>query len=156
MLGSMSTRVKITTGAIAVAAVVFGVFVAVSVVHGLKGLDASKEDPQKLFMFYVQKEIPASISVQSAVGHAYPMGGTGIIFRFKIGQKDLDDLIVSKRLDKQDSLQDGLFSTQDLAELKHPEFYTTDRDTTWSSSRSSVRMAVDRESGSALYMVFSA
>jgi hypothetical protein len=151
----MSMRVKITIGSIAVAALVFGVFTVVSIVHELKGLDASKEDPQKLFMFYVKKEIPASVSVQNATGHAYPMGGTGITFRFKIGQKDLDDLIVSKRLNKEDSVQDGLLTALDLAELKHPEYYATDRDTTWSSSQSSVRMAVDRESGIVLYMVFS-
>ena len=141
-------------GPIAVAAIVLGLFVILPIVHALGGLDASKEDPQKLFAFYVMKEIPWSVSVQSAVGHAYPMGGTGITFRFKISQKDLDDLIVSKRLDKDNSLQDGLFPAQDLAAFKHPEYYATDRDTTWSSSRSSIRLVVDRESGIVLYMVF--
>jgi len=150
----MRTPLKIAVGVFAFGALVFG-FLIFGFFQFAKGLDASKEDPQKLFAFYVQKQPSPSIKVYSASGHAYPFTGTCIVFRFHIGQKDLDDLIVSKRLDKRDSIQEHLFAAQDMAELKHPEYYTTDRDTTWSSSRSDVRMAADRDSGIVLYMVFS-
>ena len=148
----MRTRVKIAVGVLAFGALVFG-FLIVDFFQFPKAIDASKEDPQLLFTFYVQKQPSPSIKVYSASGHVYPFTGTRIVFRFHIGQKDLDDLIASKRLDKEDSLQGGLFAAQDLAELKHPEYYATDRDTTWSSLRSDVRMAVDRDSGIVLYMV---
>jgi hypothetical protein len=82
-------------------------------------------------------------------------GGTGITFRFQIAEKDLNELIALKHLQKTDELQSGLFSPKQFGEMKHPEFYWTDADTTWSSSRSSVRMAVDKDSNTVLYMVFS-
>jgi hypothetical protein len=72
-----------------------------------------------------------------------------------MGQKDLDELISSKRLRKTESLQSGLFSDADLSAMKRPEYYSTDTDATWSSSLSGVRMVVDRDSGKVLYMVFS-
>jgi len=150
----MKTSSKIAIGGLICGVIIFGIFVF-AFFQAAKGVDASKEDPQKLFGFYVQKQLAPSVKVYSARGHAYPFTGTGIVFRFHIGQSDLDDLIASKLLDKEDSLQEGLFTVQELAELKHPEYYATDKDTTWSSSRSDVRMAVDRSSGNVLYMVFS-
>src|SRR5207302_1928288 len=105
-------------GCLAIVALV--VIAVVLTLRSLQGFDASKEDPYKLYAFYVQKSAPASVKVHSASGRAAPIGGTGICFKLSIGQKDLDDLIKSKRLVKRDSLQDGLFPTQALAELKHP------------------------------------
>jgi hypothetical protein len=145
----MTTRTKIILGGLTI----FAVFVVVSVIQSLKGIDASKEDPQELFMFYVQKPIPPDISVQSAVGHAN-FGGTCITFRLKISGKDLDGLIASKGLQKSDSLQEHLFPDKDLAAMRQPEFYWTDKDMTWSKLGTIVKMAADRDTGAAFYMVF--
>jgi hypothetical protein len=149
----MTKRTKIILSSSAIVCVVFSIFVVVSLVHAFKGIDASKEDPKKLFMFYVQKPIPPDISVQSAVGHAN-FGGTSITFWLKITSKDLDVLIASKGLRKEDSLQEHLFPDKDLAAMKQPEFYATDKDTTWSKLGTTVRVAADREAGTAFYLVF--
>src|SRR4051812_24717531 len=101
-------------GSFAVVAFFF-IFVAIGFFQFFKPLDASKEDPQKLYLFYVQKQMPPSLKVQSAFGRATRMGGTSITFRFQIGQEDLDELISSKHLRKTDGLQTGLFSDADLS-----------------------------------------
>jgi len=145
---------KFALGCLVVGLVLLGLFLA-AFLHAAKGFDASKEDPQKLFMGYVQKQMPPTLKIQGAVGRATPMGGTGITFKFELGQRDLDDLISSKHLQKEDSLQPGLFAAADLAAMKRPEFYATDSDSTWTASLSGIRMAVDRDSGRVLYMVFS-
>ncbi|HXI68802.1 MAG TPA: hypothetical protein VNN22_00435 [Verrucomicrobiae bacterium] len=149
----MTKRTKITLGSLAIAGVIFGILVIVSTVQTIKGIDASKEDPQKLFMFYVQRVMPPDISVQSAVGHAN-FGGTDITFRLKITDKGLDGLIASKGLRKEDSLQEHLFPDKDLAAMRQPEFYATDNDMTWSKLGTTVRMVADRDTGIAFYMVF--
>ena len=99
-LGHMTKRTKIILSCL----VVLAVFMVVSVFQQLRGFDASKEDPQKLFMFYVRNPIPRDVSVQSAVGHAN-FGGTFIKFRLKLSGKALDDLIAVKQLRSADSLQ---------------------------------------------------
>jgi hypothetical protein len=139
---------------------IFGFLVTISVAviffmatafFAFKGFDASKENPQKLFMFYIQKQVPASVKEVSATGHSFPIGGTGITFRFKIDLADLDRLILAKKLQRSEEP----FQFDDSGDLKQSEFYWTDTDTTWSSSRSSVRMGVDRKSGLVIYEVLS-
>jgi hypothetical protein len=152
----MKTGAKIAFGCLGVGFVLF-VVVVLAFLYAAKGFDASKEDPRKLYAFYVQQQIPASVKILAATGSATPMGGTGIAFKFEMSLKDLDDLISSKHLEKQTSLQPGLFLDKDIGALKRPEYYTTDKDTTWRASPpTSIRMAVDRESGVVLYYVFSA
>jgi len=150
MLGHMTKRTKIILSCLFVLAV----FMVVSVFQQLRGFDASKKDPQKLFMFYVRNPIPRDVSVQSAVGHAN-FGGTFIKFRLKLSGKALDDLIAAKQLRSTDSLQPYLLSTNELSELKRPEFYWTDSDKTWSELGKVVKVAADRELGIMFYMVFS-
>lgn len=151
----MKVWAKVTVSILGLAAILFALFGAVILFVGGRVIDASKEDPVKLFRFYVQKQLSPSVQVISAVGRIYPMSGTGIMFRFKINQRDLDDLITSKHLQRVDSIQPGLFAASDLGQLKQPEFYATDKDATWSSALSGVRMAVDREAGFVLYFVVS-
>ena len=150
----MTKRTKITLTSLATAAAIVGFLVVLSIVHALKGIDASKKDPQKLFMAYVQQPIPAGTSVQSAAGHAN-FGGTDITFRLNITTQNLDQLIASKGLQKREiaALQKNLFLDKDLAVMKHPKFYVTDNDMTWSKLGTMVRMAADRDTGIAFYMV---
>jgi len=105
-------------------------------------------------MFYVQKEIPPKIKVQGASGRAN-FGGTCITFRLSTGQREIDDLIASKHLQRNDSIQTNIFIGVDWSEMKNPEYYGTDADRTWSSLGTTVRMAVDRDNGVAFYTVFS-
>lgn len=151
----MKTSAKIALGCLVVGGLFFFLLLA-AFFHAANGFDASKEDPRKLYAFYVQKQMPPTLKVHKAIGGGTPFGGTGVAFKFEIGQTNLDELISSKQLQKVDSLQPGLFSETDLDSLKHAEFYATEFDTTWRASPpTSVRMAVDRESGVVLYYVFS-
>jgi hypothetical protein len=98
--------------------------------------------------------MPASVKIRSASGGGTPIGGTGVVIKFEINQKDLEDLITSKRLQKTGSMQSGLFSQTELDAMKQPEFYWTDSDTTWRATPpTGIRMAVDRTSGIVLYCV---
>jgi hypothetical protein len=137
-------------GVLVIGAIGLGL-IAVFFYQAAKGFDASKEDPQKLFMFYVQKNIPTTVKVIKATGNATPMGGTGIRFQFQIGQKEMEDLISIKHLQKTDALS----MHEDLTGMKQPEFYFTDDDTTWSRSRSSVRVIWDRAINKVIYIVLS-
>jgi len=146
----MSKRTKIMLGGL----VILAAFLIASMIQALKGTDASKKDPRELFVHYVQKPIPQGIPVQSAVGHAN-FGGTSITFRLKLAGEDLDELIASKGLRKHASLQKYAFPDQDLAVMRQPEFYLTDKDVTWSRLGTTVMMAADRDAGIAFYKVFS-
>lgn len=125
--------------------------VAILFYRDAKGFDASKEDPHKLFMFYIRKNIPATVKLIKATGNATPIGGTGIRFQFEIGEKEMEDLISAKHLQKTDASS----IREDLTGMKQPEFYFTDEDTTWSSSRCSVRVIWDRAANHVIYWVLS-
>ena len=148
----MTTRSKIRLGCLTT--VIVFVAMAIEGFLYLKGFDASKEDPRKLYMFYVQKQIPTNVIVESAVGHSN-FGGTFIKFRLKVSGTAVDDLIKAKRLHVSDFPDTHLLRTNELAELKRPEFYWTNKDTTWSKIGRIVQMVTDRDRGLVYYIVFS-
>jgi hypothetical protein len=146
----MKTRAKLALGCFGITALCICVVVAV-ITFAARGFDASKKDPRELFKLYVQKQIPATVTVHSAVGQVRPLTGMGITFRLTISQKDLDDFIAAKRLEKTEPF---VLPAEESAVLKHPEFYRADRDPDWSGA-SGIRLVVDREAGIAFYSVFS-
>jgi hypothetical protein len=146
----MKTGAKLALGCFGVTALGICLLVAL-IIFAARGFDASKKDPRELFMSYVAKRIPASVTVQGAVGQVRPLTGMGITFRFTIGQKDLDDLIAAKRLQKTEPFE---LTADESPVLKHPEFYRADRDPDWSGA-SGIRLVVDRDAGIAFYSVFS-
>jgi hypothetical protein len=145
----MSKSWKITLWVVGSLGAIFLALLGIGFVQLFLGIDASEEDPTELFRAYVAKELPASVTVQSAAGKAKPMG-TSLVFRFKINAADFDALVAAKKMSKRDSP-----GRDDKPDLKGPEEWSTAKDLTWSTIPTLAQVEYYRSSGLAVYQVFS-